>query len=164
MIDADSVQVRDNNGKVFPCIVGMNEFIAPELRGTDFQRTIREPYHDNFSLAIVIFLLLMEGFHPFNGVPANPNAEIPDNMTSRCMEYGIFPYYHTDKCLPSPNSPPFSMLDPQLRNLFIRAFVKGHQSPSSRPSASEWALTLNNVERNLIQCKRSKKHWFSKNY
>ena len=64
----DSMQVRDPEETWFRCATGKPEFTPPELQGCEFNKTDRSAATDNFSLAVLLFLLLMEGTHPFGGV------------------------------------------------------------------------------------------------
>ncbi|MBI4492661.1 MAG: hypothetical protein HY690_07710 [Chloroflexi bacterium] len=68
LVDCDTMQVVDPaSGTVYRCSVGKAEYTPPELQGVDFATVDRNPYHDNFALAVLIFILLMEGVHPFAG-------------------------------------------------------------------------------------------------
>jgi DNA-binding helix-hairpin-helix protein with protein kinase domain len=80
LVDCDSIQVPQGNtwifrflrqlplprlprlpwNKVFRCPVGKPEYTPPELQGCNFSEVDRTPDHDNFGLAVLIFLLLME--------------------------------------------------------------------------------------------------------
>lgn len=61
-VDTDSYQIEG-----FPCPVGTNEFTCRELLagGNKFNETLRKWGHENFSLAILIYVLLMNGKHPY---------------------------------------------------------------------------------------------------
>src|ERR1700741_4504181 len=65
LVDADSFQVRDPLGAIYRSAVGKAEFTPPELQGSNFGEVDRAPEHDRFGLAVLLFLLLMEGTHPF---------------------------------------------------------------------------------------------------
>ena len=67
LIDTDSFQVFSSAG-MFRCLVGVPEFTPPELIGKSFAQVDRSVESDNFSLAVLIFKLLMEGVHPFDGL------------------------------------------------------------------------------------------------
>src|SRR5579859_4362918 len=69
VVDTDSFQVRDSqHGAVYRCPVGRPEFTPAELQGRNLQDVDRAPEHDRFGLAVLLFLLLMEGTHPFAGL------------------------------------------------------------------------------------------------
>ena len=68
IIDADSMQVQEEQDAriiFYPCPVGKPEYTPPELQGKPFRRVVRQPEHDRFGLAVLIFQLLMQGSHPF---------------------------------------------------------------------------------------------------
>jgi serine/threonine protein kinase len=140
IIDCDSFQVKDpNSTTIWPCPVGRPPYIAPEV-GVDGVRTNET---DNFALAIIIFQLLMEGFHPYSA-----KGPLVDDApgTADKIKKGIFPYTAAANGIaPPPLAPPFSLLPPEVRALFVRAFDAGNKSPSLRPSAKEWWLTLKRV-------------------
>jgi hypothetical protein len=46
------------NGKRFACEVGVETFTPPELQGKNLREVVRTANHDNFGLAIMVFLLL----------------------------------------------------------------------------------------------------------
>ena len=66
LIDCDSFQVR-SGGDVFGCEVGVETFTPPELQGINLNGVVRTQNHDAFGLAILTFLLLFMGRHPFAG-------------------------------------------------------------------------------------------------
>ena len=67
LVDTDSYHISDS-GRTYRCGVGMPEFVAPELQGIHFPSAplpTFTPETDRFSLAVLIFALLMNGAHPF---------------------------------------------------------------------------------------------------
>jgi DNA-binding helix-hairpin-helix protein with protein kinase domain len=60
LIDTDSFQVGE-----FPCPVGTDLFTPPRLQGCDFKYTLRTQKDENFSMAIMLFMILMLGKHPY---------------------------------------------------------------------------------------------------
>ena len=74
LVDTDSFQVKDpSSGYVFRCPVGMLGYTPPEMRlVSSFDCVDRAPSHDLFGFGVLVFKLLMEGFHPFMGGPKNP--------------------------------------------------------------------------------------------
>jgi len=162
LVDTDSFQVRDANGAVYRCPVGVPEYTPPELQGVQLDSIDRNPYHDAFGLAVMVFQLLMEGFHPFTGAPKDPTySVIGGNLFLDCIKRGIFPYSNNRDFVPPPGAPDFTMLYPDLQQLFLRCFVDGHKNPSARPTALEWVEALNKAENALVQCKKNHLHWYS---
>jgi formylglycine-generating enzyme required for sulfatase activity/serine/threonine protein kinase len=157
IIDTDSFQVKDSGGKCFRCLVGKAEYVAPEIqRVQSFSEIDRNEYHDRFALAVLVFLLLMEGSHPFRGKgePAELHERIRQNL---------FPYYRKSNSTQAPlMSLPFSALHRDLQELFYRCFIDGVKSPEKRPSASDWAKGLEEAENNMTVCSINPCHYYQK--
>lgn len=54
------------------------------------------------------------------------------------------------------------MLPDYIRNLFERAFIKGHSYPKERPDTVEWYQALTTLQNDLVTCKHDKKHMYPK--
>jgi len=155
LLDADSFQVRGDESVVYRCRVGRSEYTPPELQGIEFSRVDRTEEHDRFALAVLLFLLLMEGTHPYLG--AGEPALLAERIRLGLFPFGEGPTVGVQVPL---NSPPFGELHPILQGLFIRCFRQGHTQPSRRPSAREWEETLSLAEKGLLQCSRNKHHFY----
>jgi DNA-binding helix-hairpin-helix protein with protein kinase domain len=136
-IDTDSFQFFEK--EQFFCRVGSPEYLAPELIGHPGQYW-RNPSSDLFSLGVVIFQLLMNGYHPYMGV--GPNSTSPFDPSGR-IKAGLF----TDASkkigvTPPAGRPPWDNLSQDIQNLFIQCFDAGHCDPSKRPSAGDWETAL----------------------
>ena len=151
LVDTDSFQVRDlKKGVVYRCPVGKPEFTPPELQGQTFRDIDRTPEHDLFGLAVLIFQLLMEGTHPFEGV--FQGSDEPSPKEKRIAD-GHFPYGNKQVPYnPKPLAPPFEILHPKLQQLFVRCFEDGHKQPQVRPNAQTWVKALNEAENELVSC------------
>jgi hypothetical protein len=162
LVDTDSFQVRDpTQGRTYRCSVGVPDYTPPELQGVNLGSIDREPCHDCFGLAIIIFQLLMEGFHPFTGAPKNPCRSLPGEIYLHCIKQGIFPYQPNREFAPPPSAPDFAALHPEIQAMFVRCFVSGHRAPSTRPTPRQWIDALDKAEKGLVQCRRNKSHWYS---
>ena len=75
LIDADSFQFCLGQ-KTYPCVVGVPDFLPPELQGANLSAAKRSTEQDNFGLAVVIFLLLFMGRHPYAGLHKGPDLSI----------------------------------------------------------------------------------------
>ena len=160
LIDTDSFQVYGHHGSVFRCPVGREEFTPPELQGVQFNSVNRQPEHDYFGLAVMVFLLLMEGNHPFAGVLKTPNpGNDPDNVY--CLKQGAFPYTSNSLSAPRPTAPRLKLLPPDIQRLMIKCFVEGYTSPKARPTPDAWVQALEKAEAHLVQCRRDQNHWYS---
>ncbi|HET7229201.1 MAG TPA: hypothetical protein VFJ16_04330 [Longimicrobium sp.] len=157
LVDADSFQVHDTDaGTVFRSRVGKAEFTPPELQGVSFTDVDRAAAHDRFGLAVLLFLLLMEGTHPF-AVRMHPGADaLP---VEERIRLGLFPHAREDDDIHPPRlSPRFAALHPGVRALFVRCFVDGHADPSARPLPAEWAGALEAAGAELAECARNELH------
>lgn len=157
LVDTDSFQVRDPyTGYVYRCPVGKPEFTPPELQGQTFREIDRAPEHDLFGLAILIFQLLMEGTHPFLGVYLG--SDEPPSLEAR-IRLGHFPS-GTKRIpyRPMPAAPPFEMLHPRLRQMFLRCFEEGHGNPLARPDAKTWVNAIREAEDALVTCSKNNQH------
>jgi WD40 repeat protein len=159
LVDADSFQVRDpETGVVYRSLVGKPEYTPPELQGCSFADVDRQPEHDAFALAVLIFRLLMEGFHPFDGVYRGRGE--PPELGAR-IRNGYFPYARGRTGIePSPLAPPFEMLHPNLQALFVRCFAEGHRNRSVRPRVEDWLEALEGAEDALQQCGQNEQHYY----
>ncbi len=160
MVDTDSFQVIDNDGSTHRCLVGKPEYTPPELQGISFKKANRLMEHDNFGIAVLIFHLLMEGFHPFAGVLSTDKSV--GRVDLYCIRQGLFPYHEDPGIKPSPNAPPFHVLHPYIQAALTRSFVEGHEDPSKRLSAKDWKWVLKEAERDLVVCDKKKRHVYSK--
>ncbi len=160
LVDTDSFQVQDPwRRRTFRCRVGRPELTAPELMGHPFGTTPRTVDQDAFSLAVLLFRLLMEGTHPF--AAAWREAGEPPALESRIAK-GQFTYgSQRGSLVPAPGAPPVWILAPQLRELFVACFERGHRAPAERPPARCWQAALDTTERGLAVCGASVRHWHS---
>jgi Protein kinase domain len=150
LVDCDSIQVPTPS-VLLRCPVGKPEFTAPELQGLDFSKFDRTKAHDNFGLAVLIFLLLMEGVHPYAGVWLTPD----DVLIEERIRKGACPHTGSKDVIPTPGSLPFRVLPPDLQALFRRAFEGG---AALRPSPTEWVSELRILLQSLSKCAVNSKH------
>ncbi|HYH64015.1 MAG TPA: hypothetical protein VD866_04885 [Urbifossiella sp.] len=160
VIDTDSFQVRVGT-RVFPCRVGKSDFTAPELlrqlRGSSFAQLTRTEAHDRFALGVLLFQMLMEGVHPFDGGLTGSAQPL---SREEMIAGGHYAYARTPKASVSrrPTAPPFELLPPALRDLFGRCFEGGYASPAARPAALDWVRDLLRIEEDLVTCRRNEQH------
>lgn len=123
LIDTDSFFIRDpDTGRIYTSEVGVGEYTAPEVLKNIISAERRNENTDMFSLAVIIFKLLMNGFHPFAGtVPTRESNTIEDNIRE-C----ISPYFGPKKSIVikprSRYAPNLSELPRDLVDLFDQAF------------------------------------------
>ncbi|MEA2880574.1 MAG: hypothetical protein QOF14_5770 [Hyphomicrobiales bacterium] len=125
-----------------------DEYISPDARGKRPDQLGLE--QDCFALAVIIFRLLNNGIHPYQGVD---NGSHPSTLQERIFAglyaYGTKPHANIK---PTPSSI-HEYLEGSTRALFDRSFhPKGH-----RPSAIEWRDHLNALIRSKVLVKCSTK-------
>lgn len=160
IIDTDSFQVHSGN-TCFRCCVGKPEFTAPQSQMKDFSTFDRTANDDCFALAVMVFLLLMEGRHPFDGIA----QRVPDLVdTGDRIRSNWFKEAHALKSGvidPPTTCPPFSMLPSTVSDLFRRCFVDGEGDPTKRPTALEWMNALDIAMSSLATCSSNSLHQYS---
>lgn len=172
LIDCDSFDIRDpRTGEHFPCVVGLEEMLAPELQtvGKLSNGTFTKE-SDNFSLAIHIFRLLMDNNDPFGGV-ITTNASLSQIPGNRAIINGECAYVRN---LPNKKvrdkSPTLDMMPKEVEDLFRKTFdytaVTAMSKRTNRATAQEWVntlLVLAKAEPNpaLRSCATNKRHVYS---
>ncbi len=148
LIDCDSFDIRDPvTGEHFPCCVGLDEMLAPELQmAGDLSKAEFTEESDNFSLAIHIFRLLMDNADPFGGrITSRASvSSIPMNRAicnGECVYVRKVPGKEIPKWAPKP-----SMLPPDVLELFTKTFNYTARTAvrniANRATAGEWRRTL----------------------
>ncbi len=180
LVDTDSFQIQQGGQssqrapswlgalpgqQIYRCRVGKAEYTPPELQGVDFKTIDRTVAHDNFGLAVLIFYLLMEGFHPFAGV-LNTGMSV-GRVDLYGIKQGLFPYLQwganaQQSIQPPPKAPPFSYLHPGIQDAFRRTFVDGHANPARRVTAKEWKEILHEAQEALVTCPQNAGHLYSR--
>ncbi len=161
LVDTDSFQIWDDNGHCFRCPVGVPDYTPPELQGQPLAEVSRHPHHDCFGLSVLLFQLLMEGYHPFTGRPINASLSEVEQLSLHCMQQGLFPYSRNTQVQPPPSAPDFLGLPAEIRRLFLQSFLVGYTQPEQRPTAATWAQALGRAETSLMQCRHQRAHWYS---
>lgn len=160
LIDADSFQVRDPaDGSLHRCPVGTPEYTPPRLQFKDFADLDRSPQDDLFSLAVMIYQLLLQGAHPYAGIPTPPGRQQPGNLATRIAE-GL--YLHSTANTETQPTPLTAAIwkDLPLKRHFNTAFLR----PNSRTTPRDWASALDRAIPRLRRCRRVSSHLhFSRN-
>ena len=81
LVDTDSMQVDD-----FPCPVGKDTFTPPRLQGQELKNCLRTVDDELFSIAIVLFYILIPNRHPFSHKGGTSPA---NNIKSRKFPYSF---------------------------------------------------------------------------
>ena len=179
LVDTDSYHITEaDKSRVYRCEVGLPEYLPREIQEKmkNGQNLASAPLptftkqSDLFALAVHIFALLMNGCHPFACAIDNRqninhlsiskvSVVAPQPIENICS--GFFPFYDKRPGITTPKyAPTFDYLPKNIQDLFVRAFVKGHNDPMLRPSAVEWYNALTAMQGNLKTCGKEKHHMF----
>ncbi|MCL4346018.1 MAG: hypothetical protein M1375_02140 [Candidatus Thermoplasmatota archaeon] len=159
LIDCDSFLIRGEND--FGRIVGNPEYTSPERLTMRKMGNVDEASW-RFSFGVIVFRILMLGFHPFRGIfQDNPEYSETDNIRR-----GNSPFFGGDGKRQYGSPPEFTIPEP-LKPLFVRAFVYGLKSPMIRPDFTEWRKALQKIyelrHENFEKCPRTETHIFYEN-
>ena len=166
LVDTDSYHIS-YNGKTYGCIVSMPNYLAPEiakrLSGGKTLESLKQPTFnestDNFSLAIHIYQLLMNGAHPYQGAIRPGHDCVLPNIRDNILSGTVPSIDPRSKHLMAPSyAPKFSSLPENMQSLFRRAFL----SSKDRPTSKEWHSVLIEYHSSLKQCRKNLVHFYHK--
>jgi len=149
LIDCDSFQITAG-GRCFPCDVGVPTFTPPELQGLVLTGVVRNRNHDNFGLAVVIFLVLFMGRHPFAGRYLG-EGDMPIERAIKEHRFAYGSEHDFAAMEQPPGTPPLDIVSPPVAELFERAFAES-AARDGRPSAAEWIDALETLAGKLVEC------------
>ena len=175
LIDADSFNIRDaGTGRVYKCMVGVPEVLAPELQGKDLAErgSAFSKESDCFSLAVHIFCAIMENYHPFGSdAHASKLTSSGANPVAARIAEGACPYVSTSSEPGQAGAPDIRMLPHDIRDLIDRAFTYTERTAerrdtlSNRPSASEWMGALARLyASSMCTCGADTSHVYLRSY
>ena len=121
LIDCDSFQITAG-GRCFPCDVGTPTFTPPELQDRNLTGVIRSENHDNFGLAVMIFLVLFMGRHPFAGRYLG-EGDMPIEQAIKEHRFAYGRDHDFAAMEQPPGTPPLDIVSPPVAELFERAFA-----------------------------------------
>ena len=119
-----------------PCPVGRVGYLHPDLLEADLRRTLRSLRHEAFALAVLLFELLMAGFHPY----AHRGGGSPlDNQRKALFPYRPWRAGHPQapQGAYGPAARMWSHLPTPLQETFARTFQGGEP-----PAPSTWRPLL----------------------
>lgn len=133
MLDCDGFSILGKGGVRYPGHQYTDAYIAPEALQERMAPEQLGEAQDRFALAVIVFQLLNQGIHPYQGRPRSsgePSATNNERVMAGQYAYGRKPSADVE---PSPWSL-HGFFDEETRSLFDRAFA----SRDIRPSAEEW--------------------------
>jgi serine/threonine protein kinase len=149
LLDCDSYSIQAPSAARIPATHFSSEYIAPEaLKSSEGPERLGLA-QDFFALAVVLFQLLNNGIHPFQGrQTGGPPAPTADDK----VRNGLYPHGVVPNVLIQPRPDSIHQCwDEETRNLFDRAFTA---EPQRRPSAGEWGQHFHNIleQKRLERC------------
>ena len=129
-------------GSCFPCDVGVPIFTPPELQDRCSTGVMRSENHDNFGLAVMIFLVLFMGRHPFAGrYLGEGDMPIERAIREHRFAYGAGRASFAAMEQP-PGTPPLAIVSPPVAGA-VRARLRAREPrPGAGRSAVEWIDAL----------------------
>ena len=152
LIDCDSVQFTDPlTGQEF-----MADHVTPEYAAPETPWPAASGYvarlavtHDLFGLAVIICQLLMEGDHPFEGVPIRS----ADKGIEANIRDGHCRLLCPERFVPVPGQLTLELLPAPVTALVWQAFAEGFADASRRPSTAQWETALTCALNDLMGCR-----------
>ncbi|MCP3776098.1 hypothetical protein NLX71_22815 [Paenibacillus sp. MZ04-78.2] len=159
IVDCDSFQIV-SHGTQYKCEVGIPMYQPPEFQDiSSFRDVVRTYNHDNFGLAVFIFLLLFMGRHPFSGRYLGPG----EMLIEKAIKEFRFAYSSSAAAKmmqPPPGTLALKALPSSVGALFERAFSTEGTGRGFRPSAKEWVAVLSKMTNQLKKCSHKEEHSF----
>lgn len=143
ILDNDGFSIGTRGQLRFGAGMFTPEFASPELNsGGVAVNAVDDDLADRFSLALLIFTLLNNGIHPFQGVTSLDREQ---NTNEQSIRDGLYAYGLVNHPLigPKPGSVHGSF-PAALRRMFDRAFSA---TPSQRPTALDWRKYLDELKK-----------------
>lgn len=131
LIDCDSYQIDD-----FPCPVGTDSFSPPENIGKNFATFLRTKTHDNFAIAVLLFMILHVGKHPYD---QQGGENITNNIKNQIFPYPLGEF--STKTAPLGNWKfMWSHLPRKIKQAFYESFQKNAKfsTPNAKFSVETW--------------------------
>ncbi len=151
LVDCDGFSILGTDRTRHPAKQFTPEYIAPEFVKTKPSDLGEE--QDRFSLAVIIFRLLNNGLHPYQGRPTGGSggSTVAENVVAGLYAYGLTPSSRMEPALATIHA----SFPRGLRESFDRAFGR----PGTRPSAADWVGILrpyaDSGRRGLQACSRN---------
>jgi len=158
LIDCDSFQVKAHD-RIYHCEVGVPQFTPPELQKSKDFKMLRTQNHDNFGLAILIFLLLFMGRHPFSGVYKGKD-DMPIERAIAEYRFAFGRNAALKAMSPPPNAVGLSIVPGEVASLFEQAFTESALQSWGRPTANDWWNVLDALEKRLKKCSTESMHTY----
>ena len=145
-IDTDSYQIED-----FPCPVGVPTFTPPEIASKNYKDFLRSMGNENFSIAVLMFMLLMGGKLPYS----QKNGDTEDiREKNEKMDFSFPCGDKSNKKTPEGSwGFMWSHLLFKIKEAFYETFNKGgkYSTERTRLSADDWIFLFKQYYYELTQ-------------
>lgn len=148
LVDCDGFLIRSGTD-IFPAAAATPSYLAPEYH-QKFDVSLLDEKQDRFALAVTIYMLLDNNWHPSSGSSQN----LPDDTTERLRKGAIF--LDPNSGLVPPRNSHFQFFPDETLEMFHRAFVG---PPEQRPTSRDWKEHLRKLTTGMIQCSSHAEHW-----
>jgi len=141
LTDCDSYHIGVPDGESYAPKSYFPRTAPPEGIGDTLATTRRG---DRFTLAVLVFELVMAGHHPFL---ADGSEAVTGDFTE-VVGANPFPYRdpRSGKLEPPDGAPDYATLPSSLQEMFEKCFVEGKTTPELRPPVSQWVETLERLQ------------------
>ena len=163
LIDVDSWHISIQN-KIYRCEVCVPEYLSPSIANRMKGQTLKtlalptfSKESDIYSLAVLIFMLLMNGTHPFAVGLARGNKAETVPQSAELMKAYRFPYAQCpDGCRLPIYALPYKVLSPRLQAMFTKIFSQGDGI-----AIEHWFDALHELEKDIKKtCRDHAVHQF----
>lgn len=163
IVDSDSMQITDSRGTMFPCVVGKQEYTAPEISYGSFRDNRRTAASDVFAFAVASFQLLTGGATPHQG-SFDPNSDDDPMSTVERIRQGVLPSLEPARAKtfgfsPRPGTPVAAF--PVFLQQHFRAFLSPDPARRETDSINFESLirAIDGYAPNLVRCSKERLHW-----
>ncbi|PWR70136.1 hypothetical protein [Methanospirillum lacunae] len=112
----------------------------------------------SLSPAILIFRMLMDGYHPFHAIGSRTTGA---GSHERRMASGLYPWSDDDPALrPPPQAPPIRTLPKPLIDLFDEEFQEFKGDSQDNNNIETWFNVIDQVYKRLVCCDLNPDHWY----
>lgn len=150
LLDCDGFSIACKTDKRFPADLISSDYISPEAyknRTSPKQLGVEQ---DLYALAVILFQILNNGTHPFQGIIQDNNIDAATNDEKAAL--GLYPHgiQKDNRILPRAQSI-HELWPTSTRMLFDSAFVGNEKQ---RPTAREWAEHFDQLlkDKVLVRC------------
>ncbi|AJQ92520.1 protein kinase domain-containing protein [Gynuella sunshinyii] len=153
IVDCDGFFIRGSHDQ-FPGHQYTAGYIAPEAHNNKLPPDQLDQAQDLFALAVIVFQLLNNGIHPFQGVP-KPGTKLPTDNQAR-ISAALYPYGEQ----PHPRIGPSPWSLHRHFPVNLRGALESSLIGPKRHSAQQWLQLLETLREHISQCQKTADHYY----